>query len=94
MKKRKEKSEKPVFDAAGYQVNLQDLNGEALPNPAGLKFKPFGHGGARAGAGRKPAGRKPVLLRLSPAVLAALRAKAKAEHRTLSEIAEERLAIA
>lgn len=94
MKKHKEKSEKPVFDAEGYQVNLQELNGEALPKRGSLKFKPLKHGGVRAGAGRKPAGRTPVLLRLSPGVVAALRAKAKAENRTLSDVAEERLAIA
>lgn len=35
-----------------------------------------------------------MLLRLSPGVVAALRAKAKAENLTLSDVAEERLAIA
>jgi hypothetical protein len=94
MKKHKENPEKPVFDAEGYQVNLRDLNGEPLPKPEGLRFGPFTHGGARPGAGRKSAGRKPVLLRLSPEVLASLRARAKAEKKTLSDVAEERLASA
>ncbi len=94
MKKHNENPKKPAFDAEGYQVNIQDLNGEALPDPARLQFKPFKHGGARSGAGRKPVGRKPVLLRLNPTVIAALRAKAKAEHKTLSAVAEEQLALA
>ena len=83
--------EKPAFDAEGYQVNLHDLNGEALPKPA-LKFKPFKQGSARAGAGRKPLARVPVTLRLHPAVIKALRAKA--ERKSLSTVAEERLALA
>jgi hypothetical protein len=94
MKKHNGNPNKPAFDAEGYQVNIQDLNGEALPDPARLQFKPFKHGGARSGAGRKPVGRKPVLLRLSPTVIATLRAKAKAEHKTLSAVAEERLVLA
>ena len=49
------------------------------------------HGGARTGAGRKPTGRRPVTLRLKPAVLRTLRAQAKREGKTLSEIAEVRL---
>jgi len=91
MKKHNGSPKKPVFDAEGYQVNLKDLNGETLPDAARVKFK---HGGVRAGAGRKPVGRKAILLRLSPSVIAALRARAKAEHKTLSDIAEERLVIA
>jgi len=94
MKKHNRNLNKPAFDAEGYQGNIQDLNSEALPDPAKLQFKPFKHGGARSGAGRKPMGRKPVLLRLSPAVITALRAKAKAEQKTLSAVAEERLALA
>ena len=84
--------EKPKFDAEGYQANLHDLNGEALP-ASGLEFKPLKRGGARVGAGRKAIGRVPVTLRFRPAVINALRAKAKAEHKTLSAVAEERLAL-
>jgi len=90
MKKRSENNEAPQFDAEGYQINMKDLNGELLPAPA-LEFQPLSHGGARRGAGRKSIGRKPVLLRLSPPVLDRLRAKAKAEHKTMSEVVEERL---
>ncbi len=92
MKKKIERIEKPQFDDAGYQVNLKKLNGEPLPDPAKLDFRPFQHGGARAGAGRKPSGRKAVLLRLSPRVISALRKEAERNHKTLSDVAEERLA--
>ncbi len=51
------------------------------------------HGGARPGAGRKPTGRLPVTLRLKPGLLRKLRAQAKREGKTLSEIAEARLLI-
>jgi len=92
MRKKIERIEKPQFDDAGYQVNLKDLNGEPLPEIAKLKFQPFKHGGARVGAGRKPSGRKAVLLRLSPKVISALRKEADRNHKTLSDVAEERLA--
>ena len=49
------------------------------------------HGGARPGAGRKPSGRRPVTLRLKPALVTKLRAQAKREGKTLSEVAEARL---
>ena len=84
--------EKPAFDAEGYQTNLHDLNGEALPNPVTLGFQPIKRGGVRTGAGRKPLGRVPVTLRFRPAVIKALRAKAKAERKTMSAVVEERLA--
>ena len=45
--------------------------------------------GAREGAGRKSKGREPVLLRLSPSVIAKLRAKARAAHKSMSDVAEE-----
>lgn len=92
MKKRIERIEKPQFDGAGYQANMKELNGEPLPDLAKLKFRPFMHGGARIGAGRKPSGRKAVLLRLSPKVISALRKEAERNHKTLSDVAEERLA--
>lgn len=85
-------AEKPEFDEQGYQTNLKDLNGEPLPNRSKLEFKPFKHGGARAGAGRKPSGRKAVLLRLSPKVIASLHKEAERSHSTLSDVAERRLA--
>jgi hypothetical protein len=84
--------EKPQFDSAGYQVGLKDLNGEPLPDLAELEFRPFKHGGARIGAGRKPSGHKAVLLRLSPRVIAALRREAGRRKKTLSGVAEEVLA--
>jgi hypothetical protein len=92
MKEKTGPTEKPQFDSAGCQANLKDLNGEPLPDPAKLKFRPFKHGGARIGAGRKPSGRKAVLLRLSPKVISALRKEAERNHRTLSDVVEERLA--
>lgn len=49
------------------------------------------HGGAREGAGRKPTGRRPITLRLKPGVLRTLRAQAKREGKTVSEVAENRL---
>jgi len=92
MKRKIAHIEKPQFDSAGYQTNLKDLNGEPLPDPAKLEFRPFKHGGPRVGAGRKPSGRKAVLLRLSPKVISALRKEAERNHKTLSDVAEERLA--
>ncbi len=92
MKKKIENIEKPQFDGAGYQVNMKDLNGEPLPDLAKLKFQPFKHGGARVGAGRRPSGRKAVLLRLSPKVISALRKEAQRNNKTLSDVAEDRLA--
>jgi len=92
MKKKIKQTEKPRFNRAGYQVNLKDLNGESLPDLTRLEFQPFQHGGARVGAGRKPSGRKPVLLRLSPQLIAALKKEAERDHTTLSDVAEKRLA--
>ena len=93
MKKLNENSDTPKFDAEGYQVDMQNLNGEALPDFSKLAFRPLSHGGARKNAGRKPSGRTPVLLRLSPSVIKSLRAKARATHRSISEVAEDRLAV-
>ncbi len=92
MKKKTAPIETPLFNRAGYQVNMHDLNGEPLPHLKALDFRPFKHGGARAGAGRKPSGRKPILLRLSPKLISGLRKEAARKRRTLSEVAEERLA--
>ena len=82
------KPSKPEFDADGYQVHQHDLNGEGLPS-AKLEFR---HGGVRVGAGRKPSGRKPILLRLKPSVIKRLRLAAKRQKKTISEVAEEKLA--
>lgn len=92
MNKRTKAVEKPSFDDEGYQTNLGDLNGEPLPDLSKLEIRPFKHGGARSGAGRKPSGRKPVLLRLSPRVIASLRKEAERNRSTVSEVAERRLA--
>ena len=92
MKKKIIPIEKPQFNSAGYQVNMRDLNGELLPNLEKLAFRPFKHGGARVGSGRKASGRKAVLLRLSPLVISGLRREAERDHKTLSDVAEERLA--
>jgi hypothetical protein len=92
MKKKIKAIEKPLFDGAGYQINMKDLNGEPLPDLSRLAFRPFKHGGARSGAGRKPSGRKAVLLRLSPKIILGLRKEAERSHKTLSDVAEERLA--
>jgi hypothetical protein len=92
MKKRMKLIEKPQFNKAGYQANIKDLNGEPLPNLEKLAFRPFKHGGARVGSGRKASGRKAVLLRLSPRVISGLRKEAKRDHKTLSDVAEGRLA--
>jgi len=86
------KPEAPVFDAEGYQVNLTTLNGTALPDLKRVVAQPLRHGGARHGAGRKATGRKPVLLRLAPATVRTLRATARRQGKTLSDVVEERLA--
>ncbi len=65
---------------------------ELLPDLEKLDFRPFKQGGARIGAGPRPSGRKAVLLRLSPKLISALRKDAERNHKTLSDVAEERLA--
>ena len=87
------KIEPPVFDAEGYQTNLKDLNGTPLPDLSKVRAKPF-WGGARKGAGRKSTGRQPVLLRLTPKTVRSLRAAARKQGKSISEVAEERLAVA
>jgi hypothetical protein len=42
MKKLNENSDAPKFDAEGYQVDMQNLNGEALPDFSKLAFRPLG----------------------------------------------------
>jgi hypothetical protein len=84
----KHKIEKPIFDEEGYQTNIKDLNGEKLPafkNMTILRMR----GGARPGAGRKALGKKAVLLHLKPKAIEAVRAKAKKERRTISEVVDE-----
>jgi hypothetical protein len=83
----------PVFDAGGYQTNLSDLNGTALPDLRKVKTVSF-WGGAREGAGRKSTGRQPVLLRLTPKTVRRLRAAARKQGKSISEIAEARLVLA
>lgn len=92
MKKHTPKHDAPRFDLEGYQIDMRDINGEALPQSDQIVFKPLAHGGARPGAGRKKLGRQALQLRLSPATVARLRARATAENKTLSQVAEERLA--
>lgn len=89
-KKKHEKVNPPVFDKRGYQENIEDINGEELPDLEALDWRPL-HGGSRPGAGRRPSGRVPVTLRLLPAVANRLRAVAKKQRKTLSEVAEDRL---
>ena len=83
----------PVFDAEGYQTNLKDLNGTPLPDFSKVRTASF-WGGARKGAGRKPTGRQPVLLRLTPKTVRSLRTAALKQGKTISDIAEERLVVA
>ncbi len=91
-KPKKPKIDPPVFDAAGYQINLKELNGTPLPDLS--KVQTFSlWGGARKGAGRKSSGRTPVLLRLTPKTIRGLRAAARKQGKTISDIAEERLVV-
>jgi len=90
MKSTGKKTAKPKFDYEGYQSNLKDLNGEPLPSIEAKDIKPL-RGGARKGAGRKKSGKVPMLLRLTPATAKRLRAAAKREKITLSEVAERSL---
>jgi hypothetical protein len=89
---RKTQAESPAFDAGGYQTNLRHLNRTTLPDLARVKAKPLAWGGARDGAGRKPSGRQPVLLRLTPKTVRQLRVTARKQGKTVSDLAEERLA--
>jgi hypothetical protein len=92
-KNKKPKIEPPVFDADGYQTNIKDLNGTPLPDLSKVQAVSF-WGGAREGAGRKSTGRQPVLLRLTPKTVRSLRASARKEGKTISEVAEARLVLA
>lgn len=83
----------PDFDAEGYQTNIKDLNGTPLPDLSKVQAKSI-WGGAREGAGRKSSGRQPVLLRLKPKTVRRLRAAARKQGKSISEIAEERLVVA
>jgi hypothetical protein len=82
---------KPVFDADGYQTNLDSLNGEPLPDLTTMQAKPFRHGGPRPGSGRKPSGNQPILLRLSPRTIAGLKRLAKLKGQGNSAVADELL---
>lgn len=88
----KRKSVAPVFDAGGYQTNLTDLNSTPLPDLKRVKVRLLGWGGARAGAGRRATGRQPVMLRLTPKTIRQLRTTARKQGKTLSDLAEKRLA--
>ena len=92
-KKKKPKVEPPIFDAEGYQTNLKELNGTPLPDLSKVQAVSF-WGGARNDAGRKSTGRQPVLLRLTPKTVRNLRATARKQGKTVSDLAEERLALA
>lgn len=92
-KPKKPKIEPPIFDADGFQTNIKDLNGTPLPDLSKVTTRPF-WGGARVGAGRKATGRQPVLLRLTPKTVRSLRATARKEGKTISEVAEARLILA
>ena len=92
-KNKKPKIEPPVFDADGYQTNIKDLNGTPLPDLGKVQAISF-WGGARVGAGRKSSGRQPVLLRLTPKTIRRLRAAARKQGKTISDVAEERLVFA
>jgi hypothetical protein len=91
--KRLRKVQPPVFDAASYQTNIKDLNGTPLPDLSKVRVKSL-WGGAHEGAGRKSTGRQPVLRRLKPKTVRSLRAAARKQGITISEVAEERLAVA
>jgi hypothetical protein len=92
-KTKKPRIEPPVFDTEGYQTNIKDLNGTPLPDLGKVQALSF-WGGAREGAGRKASGRQPVLLRLTPKTVRSLRAAARKQGKTISEVAEERLVVA
>ena len=89
--KKETKIEPPVFDSEGYQTNIKSINGEPLPDLSSREWRHF-HGGARAGAGRKPTGRNPLTIRLSPPVERRLRAAAKRDGVSVSDVAERMLA--
>jgi hypothetical protein len=90
----KRKPTSPAFDAEGDQINLAVLNDTPLPHLASVKVRPAAWGGTRAGAGRKPSGREPVLRRLTPRTVRQLRATAHKQGKTVSAVVEERLALA
>jgi uncharacterized DUF497 family protein len=85
---------KPTFDAGGYQANMKSLNGEPLPDRLKAKVRPFKHGGARRGAGRKQSGNVPILLRLAPDTIGRLKRQAKKQRKGNSILAGEILAAA
>jgi hypothetical protein len=57
------------------------------------RLKLVRHGGARAGAGRKPLGKARMTVQLSPSRVAQIRAFAKRKHKTLSAVVDECLVL-
>ncbi len=78
-------------DIKDKDINFSDTPSITAKDLAKGTVKPAGRGGSRAGAGRKPSGRVPVSLRLKPTTISKLRARAKKEGRSLSDVAEEKL---
>ena len=73
-------------------IDLSDIP-ELTDEQLALATRP-GRGGIRPGAGRKPSGRAPIMLRLRPAIARKLRTAARREKLTVSDIAERWLAAA
>ena len=70
-------------------TDAPEVTPEAIASGA---VKIVAHGGVRRGAGRKPAGRVPITLRLRKDVATRLRARAKKLGKTMGEVAESHLA--
>lgn len=90
---RRHKVQSPVFDTDGYQTNLKNLNGTPLPDLSTVRAFTLERRRPRRRA-LKSSGRQPVLLRLTPKTIRALRATARKQGKTISEVAEERLVVA
>ncbi len=70
-------------------TDAPEVTPEAIASGA---VKIVAHGGVRRGAGRKPAGRVPITLRLRKDVAERLRMRAKELGKTMAEVAESHLA--
>jgi len=81
------------LEVDGEALRWEELDEDILVQDVVEGRFPNRRGGHRPSLGRWAGGRQPILLPLKPLLAERLRAKAKATGRTLSEVAEEALAL-
>ena len=77
---------------ADAEIDFADAPEITAEDLASGRVRLVRRGGKRPGAGRKPSGNEPVTLRLRSRTIKRLHAIARRQGRTLSDVAEEKLA--